>query len=142
MRSVGSNGGQAAAFTYDLALSVVTTRQGNPASAGQELDGQDPIRADDMFFPDWVDFTKIQIPARTAGWGDSDQVFDVLDNAVQKGPWLLGDTFSAADIMIGSGLHFAIKMFKMVPTRPSFDRYIGACEQRPAFQRALKLADG
>lgn len=87
-------------------------------------------------------FTKIQIPARTAGWGDSDQVFDVLDSAVQKGPWLLGDTFSAADIMIGSGLHFAIKTFKMVPTRPSFDRYIGACEQRPAFQRALKLADG
>lgn len=87
-------------------------------------------------------FTKIQIPARTAGWGDANQVFDVLDKAVQKGPWLLGDTFSAADIMIGSSLHFAVKMFKMVPSRPSFDRYIEACEQRPAFQRALKLADG
>lgn len=87
-------------------------------------------------------FTKIQIPARTAGWGESTQVFDVLDQALQKGPWLLGDRFSAADIMIGSGLHFAVRMFKMVPTRPSFDRYIGACEQRPAFQRALKLADG
>ena len=39
LRSVGSNGGQAAAFTYDLARSVVYTRQGNPAWAGQERDG-------------------------------------------------------------------------------------------------------
>ena len=39
LRSVGSSGGQAAAFTYDLARSVVYTRQGNPAWAGQERDG-------------------------------------------------------------------------------------------------------
>ncbi len=38
LRSVGSNGGHAAAFTYDLARSVVYTRQGNPAWAGQERD--------------------------------------------------------------------------------------------------------
>ena len=38
LRSVGSAGGQAAAFTYDLARSVVYTRQGNPAWAGQERD--------------------------------------------------------------------------------------------------------
>ena len=40
LRSVGAAGGQAAAFTYDLARSVVYTRQGNPAWAGQERDGQ------------------------------------------------------------------------------------------------------
>ena len=39
LRSVGTSGGQAAAFTYDLARSVVYTRQGNPAWAGQERDG-------------------------------------------------------------------------------------------------------
>ena len=39
LRSVGSSGGHAAAFTYDLARSVVYTRQGNPAWAGQERDG-------------------------------------------------------------------------------------------------------
>ena len=46
LRSVGSNGGRAAAFTYDLARSVVYTRQGNPAWAGQERDGSgaDPLR--------------------------------------------------------------------------------------------------
>ena len=50
LRSVGTNGGQAAAFTYDLAHSVVYTRQGNPAWAGQERDGTAPIRSDDLFF--------------------------------------------------------------------------------------------
>ncbi len=42
LRDVGTNGGQAAAFAYDLARSVVYTRQGNPAWAGQERDGQQP----------------------------------------------------------------------------------------------------
>jgi glutathione S-transferase len=88
-------------------------------------------------------FTKLEIPARTAGWGDANQVFDVLDKAVASGrPWLLGETFSAADVMIGSELHAMVRLFKMVPSRPSYDRYIDACEQRPAFQRALKLSDG
>jgi hypothetical protein len=62
LRSVGSAGGEAAAFTYDLARSVVYTRQGNPAWAGQERDGVSPIRSDDLFFPDWVDFGKVRIP--------------------------------------------------------------------------------
>ena len=70
LRSVGTNGGQAAAFTYDLARSVVYTRQGNPAWAGQERDGISPIRTNDLFYgaragdvqPDWVDTNKIAIP--------------------------------------------------------------------------------
>ena len=66
VRSVGSAGGQAAAFTYDLARSVVYTRQGNPAWSGQERDGISPIRSDDLFFggaqADWVDLTKVAIP--------------------------------------------------------------------------------
>ena len=39
LRDVGTAGGQAAAFTYDLARSVVYTRQGNPAWAGDKRDG-------------------------------------------------------------------------------------------------------
>jgi VCBS repeat-containing protein len=66
LRSTGSNGGQAAAFTYDLARSVVYTRQGNPAWAGQERDGDPPIRSDDLFFggaqADWIDLNKVAIP--------------------------------------------------------------------------------
>ncbi|HEY5752810.1 MAG TPA: DUF4082 domain-containing protein [Chthoniobacterales bacterium] len=70
LRSVGSNGGHAAAFTYDLARSVVHTRQGNPAWVNQDRDGQPPIRSNDLFFgnwpsdpqPDWVDPDRIAIP--------------------------------------------------------------------------------
>ncbi|HEX4440110.1 MAG TPA: IPT/TIG domain-containing protein [Thermoanaerobaculia bacterium] len=71
VRSVGTSGGHAAAFTFDLARSVVYTRQGNPAWAGDSRDGQDgPIRSDNLYFgakpgdvqPDWVDFANIAIP--------------------------------------------------------------------------------
>lgn len=69
-RSVGSNGGEAVAFAYDLARSVVYTRQGNPAWAGQDRDGLAPMRSDDLFFgaaagdpqTDWVDLNKVAIP--------------------------------------------------------------------------------
>ena len=62
--------GKAAAFAFDLAESVVTTRQGNPAWAAQERDGFTPIRSNDKFFgakigdvqPDWVDLSKVAIP--------------------------------------------------------------------------------
>ncbi|HEY6401067.1 MAG TPA: DUF4082 domain-containing protein, partial [Blastocatellia bacterium] len=63
IRSVGANGGQAAAFTFDLARSIVYTRQGNPEWAGQERDGHDDvIRPSDLFFPDWVNLNKVAIP--------------------------------------------------------------------------------
>ncbi len=87
-------------------------------------------------------FTKLEVPTSTAAWGNATQVFDVLDKVLEKGPWILGDDFSAADVVIGSGLNFAIRLFKMVPPRPSFDRYLDACAARPAFQRATELAAG
>jgi hypothetical protein len=68
---VNAGAGQAAAFTYDLARSIVQTRQGNPAWSGQKRDGQiPPIRPDDLFFgnasfdpeSDWVDLDKVAIP--------------------------------------------------------------------------------
>ncbi len=70
VRDVGSAGGHAAAFTFDLARSIVYTRQGNPAWAGQERDGAVGIRPNDLFYggsasdpqPDWVDLSKLAIP--------------------------------------------------------------------------------
>ena len=70
LRSIGPAGGEAAAFAFDLARSVVYTRQGKPNWAGQERDGIAPIRSDDLFFgakagnpqPDWIDLNKVAIP--------------------------------------------------------------------------------
>jgi glutathione S-transferase len=112
----------------------------------------DPLRAKYLY---WLFFspgciepamvqlaTKIEMNPTAAGWGDAQRVFDVLDAALSKGPWLLGDAFSAADIMVGSGLNFAVRLFKMAPSRPSFDRYLDRCAARPAFQRAGAIAAG
>jgi hypothetical protein len=68
MAHLGS--GLCAAFTFDLARSVVYTRQGNPAWTGMERDGIAPIRSDDLFYGpagsdlknDWVDLGKVAIP--------------------------------------------------------------------------------
>jgi glutathione S-transferase len=87
-------------------------------------------------------YTKLEIPPMSAAWGSTTQVFDVLEQALEKGPWLLGDSFSAADVAIGAGMHFAIRLFKMVPPRPAFDRYLDRCAARPAFQRAETIAAG
>ncbi len=63
LRSVGTQGGQAAAFTYDLAASVVLTRQGNPDLEGVEGDGQPSgLRSGDLFAGGWLDFDKVRIP--------------------------------------------------------------------------------
>src|SRR6266853_3217229 len=86
--------------------------------------------------------TKIEMNPVAAGWGDAQRVIDVLDAALTKGPWILGEQFSAADIAVGSGLNFAVRLFQMVPSRPSFDHYIDRCAARPAFQRASVIAAG
>jgi hypothetical protein len=60
-------GGEAAAFTFDLARSIVYSRQGNPAWEGQDRDGESPIRPNDLFFggnsaPDFVNLDNVEIP--------------------------------------------------------------------------------
>ena len=66
LAEVGTAGGQAAAFSFDLAQSLVYTRQGNPAWEKQDRDGRSPIRSDDLYFggtgADWVDLAKVAVP--------------------------------------------------------------------------------
>jgi Bacterial Ig-like domain len=54
--------GQAAAFAFDLATSVVRLRQGNPAWAGQERDDRPPRRPNDLFYPNYLDLARVAIP--------------------------------------------------------------------------------
>jgi glutathione S-transferase len=84
-------------------------------------------------------FTGMQMPARSAGWGDYDRVITVLDEALAQGPWLLGDRFSAADVAVGSDLRFGVDVFKIVEAKPNFRAYIDRCTARPAFRRAAEI---
>jgi len=69
------------------------------------------------------------------GYGSYDTVLDVLAGAVGKTPYLMGDQFTAADVVIGSGLRWGM-MFNLIPERPAFTDYVGRLSQRPAFRRA------
>jgi glutathione S-transferase len=72
------------------------------------------------------------------GYGDFDSVMNVVANAVAKGPYIMGEQFTAADVVVGSMLRWGM-MFGLLPKRPEFVAYVGQLEQRPALQRATAL---
>jgi glutathione S-transferase len=69
------------------------------------------------------------------GYGDYDTVMNVVAKGVGDGPYLLGGQFTAADVIIGSGLRWGM-MFKLIPERPEFTAYVGRLNERPALKRA------
>jgi glutathione S-transferase len=69
------------------------------------------------------------------GYGDFDTVMNVVAKAVAGGPYIMGEQFTAADVVIGSDLRFGM-MFKLLPERAEFTAYTGRLAQRPALQRA------
>jgi glutathione S-transferase len=69
------------------------------------------------------------------GYGDFDTVMDVAAAAVAGGPYILGEQFTAADVVIGSGLRWGMA-FKLIPPRPEFSAYTARLAERPALQRA------
>jgi glutathione S-transferase len=73
--------------------------------------------------------------ASAVGWRDVDTVADVIAKALKPGPYLLGDQFTAADVVIGSGVRWGT-MFKMVPDRPEFGPYSARVAERPALKRS------
>lgn len=81
-------------------------------------------------------FPRKEAPRAAAlGWRDFDTVLDIVSKAVAKGPFLMGKQFTAADIVIGSGLRYGM-MFKLVPQRKEFLDYAARIAARPSAQRA------
>ena len=84
-------------------------------------------------------FPRREQPSRgTLGYGDFDTVMNVVAKGVEPGPYLIGEQFTAADVVVGSTLRWGL-MFGLLPTRPEFMAYVGRLEQRPALQRATAL---
>jgi glutathione S-transferase len=69
------------------------------------------------------------------GYGDFDTAMNVVAKAVEKGPWLMGDQFTAADVVIGAQIRWGM-IFKMLPERKEFTDYAARIAARPAAQRA------
>ncbi|HZT47627.1 MAG TPA: glutathione S-transferase family protein [Hyphomicrobiaceae bacterium] len=77
-------------------------------------------------------------PRSTLGFGDFDSVMDVLTKAAAAAsPYLMGSQFTAADVVIGSGLRWGMA-FKLVPERPELAAYVARLNGRPALKRATE----
>ena len=84
-------------------------------------------------------FPRVEQPRRsTLGYGDFDTVMDVVAKGLAKGLYLMGEQFTAADVVIGSTLRWGM-MFNLLPKRPEFVDYVQRLEKRPALQRATAL---
>jgi glutathione S-transferase len=75
-------------------------------------------------------------PRRGAlGYGDFETAMDVTAKGVAAGRYLMGEQFTAADVVIGSNLRWGL-MFKLLPERPEFVAYVGRLNERAAIKRA------
>ncbi|MEZ5552354.1 MAG: glutathione S-transferase family protein [Pseudomonadales bacterium] len=67
--------------------------------------------------------------------------FELLERQLADRAWILGEHFSAADIMLGFTL-LAARLLGIVQVDSELGRYVGRLEERPAFQRALERTGG
>ena len=70
-----------------------------------------------------------------AGWGGHAAMLAAMESAVTGRDYVLGDTFSMADVVFGGTLRFMLT-FKMIEPRPAFTAYSERLAARPALQRA------
>lgn len=80
---------------------------------------------------------KIPPNRRQNGWGDFKTMISTLSNGLGGNSWILGDQFSAADVMLGSSVHF-LQLFNLLGDAPVLVEYVERCRERPAF----KIAQG
>ena len=73
-----------------------------------------------------------------SGWGDFDLMIETLEGGIAGKDWILGNNFTAADVMLGSSVVF-MRMFDMLPDSAELGAYADRCLTRPAYQRALAL---
>lgn len=76
-------------------------------------------------------------PPMMCPYGDYDTMLATLTAQLRAGPWLLGERFSAADVLWGTALGWAT-MFKLVPELPEVMAYIERVSARPAARRAAQ----
>lgn len=92
------------------------------------------------FEPAVTDFAMQREPGAAAmsPYGDYETVIDAVAGQLRRGPYLLGERLTAADVLWGMALSWTT-MFKVVPERPEIMAYIARMRQRPALARVQAL---
>ncbi len=85
-------------------------------------------------------FNNIEPNRVRSGWGDFDLMVETLENALRNNTWLLGDQFTAADVLVGSSVLF-MRAFKMLPDSDVLNAYADRCLARPAYLKAQSLEE-
>jgi glutathione S-transferase len=70
-----------------------------------------------------------------AGWGAYEQMLGTIEKAIGEGPWLLGETFTMADVIFGGTVRYMLQ-FGMIEKRASFEAYADRLGARPAAKAA------
>jgi len=71
-------------------------------------------------------------------YGDFDMMLNAVISQIAKGAYLLGDRFTAADVLWGAGLSWGT-MFGIVPENPTVAAYVARITGRPAFSKVQAL---
>lgn len=96
----------------------------------------------DVMEPAFVSkFLNMEVPRGTAGWVKAEEAADFVAETLAEGPYLLGDKFSAADILFGSSFAMFMKS-PMLPNPERFQPYVDRLMARPAYKRALAEDNG
>jgi glutathione S-transferase len=90
----------------------------------------------------YLDEPQDPVMASGRGWGDRAIVVDAIDDALKHGPWLLGERFTAADVMLGSLLSIALFNRRVAAPPASFTAYNARLAARAAYQRAAAVTWG
>lgn len=70
-----------------------------------------------------------------AGWGNHEAMLDAMESALSEGDWVLGESFSMADVIFGGTIRFMLQ-FEMLEPRAAFTAYAERLGKRPALKRA------
>ena len=76
--------------------------------------------------------------ASMSPYGDFDTMLKTLTDQLGRGAWLLGERFSAADVLWGVALSWTTA-FKLVPELPAITDYAARANARPAFRKAKEI---
>lgn len=84
---------------------------------------------------------KLEVPARDAGWGDYDTMVSILSRALENREFIVGNSFSAADVVLGSIIQYAL-FNSLLPRVPALSEYGERLAMRPAAKKAVEATWG